>query len=147
VIVAYRNGAPIRVRDIGAAVDGPENAKSAAWTFAGSGSDEAARLLANGRSVLLAVIKQPGANVIETVDRVTAALPRIHAAIPPAVKIGTLSDRTQTIRASERDVELTLCITIVLVVLVIFIFLRNIAATLIPATTVPLALLGTAAIM
>ncbi len=147
VIVAYRNGAPIRVRDIGTAVDGPENMKLAASAYAGAGGDENANQLANGRTILLAVIKQPGANVIETVDGIMKAMPRVQRAIPPAVKIGVVSDRTQTIRASVEDVEFTLVLTIVLVVVVIFIFLRNVAATVIPSLTVPLAIMGTAAAM
>jgi HAE1 family hydrophobic/amphiphilic exporter-1 len=147
VIVAYRNGAPIRVRDIGKALDGAENAKLAAWAYAGAGATSDANELANGKSILHAEIKQPGANVIETVDRIKAALPKIQNAIPPAVKIAIVSDRTQTIRASVHEVELTLIVTIVLVVLIIFVFLRNVAATLIPGATVPLAILGTAALM
>ncbi|MET0427240.1 MAG: efflux RND transporter permease subunit, partial [Microvirga sp.] len=134
VIVAYRSGAPIRIRDIGRAVSGPEDMKKAAW--------------ANGkRGVFLIVFKQPGANVIETVDRVRAELPRLQAAIPPAINIEVISDRTQTIRASVRDVQYTLLITIALVVLVIFLFLRKLWATLIPSVTVPLALLGTFGLM
>ena len=93
VIVAYRNGAPVRVRDIGEAVDGPENLKLAAWAYAGPGGDALANLLANGRTILLGVNKQPGANVIDTVDRIREAMPRVQNAIPPAVKIGTISDR------------------------------------------------------
>ena len=147
VIVAYRNGAPIRVKDIGVAVEGPENARLAAWAYGGAGGDEASALLANGRTILLGVDKQPGANVIETADRIRAAMPRILAAIPPSVKIGIISDRTQTIRASVDDVEFTLVLTICLVVMVIFVFLRNIPATLIPSSTVPLAIMGTAAAM
>ena len=147
VIVAYRNGAPVRVRDIGEAVDGPENLKLAAWAYAGPGGDALANLLANGRTILLGVNKQPGANVIDTVDRIREAMPRVQNAIPPAVKIGTISDRTQTIRASVIDVELTLVLTIVLVVIVIFIFLLNVPATVIPSVTIPLAILGTAAAM
>jgi len=134
VVVAYADGAPIRVRDIGQAVSGPENTKLAAW--------------ANGkRGVFLIVFKQPGANVIETVDRVKAQLPRLEAAMPPAIKIGVLSDRTQTIRASVADVQFTLLITIALVVFVIFVFLRRLWATVIPSVTVPLALLGTCGLM
>jgi HAE1 family hydrophobic/amphiphilic exporter-1 len=147
VIVAYRNGAPIRVRDVGEAVDGPENLKLAAWASAGAGGGADAALLANGRTILLGVNKQPGANVIEIVDRIKEAMPRILAAIPPAVKVGIISDRTQTIRASVHDVEFTLLLTVVLVVMVIFIFLRNVPATVIPGVTVPLAILGTAAAM
>ena len=144
VILAYRNGAPIRVRDIGVAVDAPENNKVAAWAYSGEAAPDS---VGNGRGMLLVITKQPGANVIETVDAIKKALPRLQAAIPPTVKVDTLIDRTQTIRASVKDVESTLLLTIALVVLVIFIFLRNVAATLIPSVTVPLALLGTAAVM
>ena len=148
VIVAYRNGAPIRVRDIGEAVNGPENVRLAAWAYGGAGGNATETgMLANGRTILLGVDKQPGANVIETADRIRAAMPRILAAIPPSVKIGIISDRTQTIRASVEDVEFTLVLTICLVVLVIFVFLRNVPATLIPGATVPLAIMGTAAAM
>jgi len=147
VIVGYRNGAPIRVRDIGRAVDGPENMKSAAWAFAGPLAGAEGSALANGETIMLAVFKQPNANVIDTVNGIMRALPRIEMSIPPAVKVAVVSDRTQTIRASVVDVEFTLLLTVVLVVLVIFVFLRNVAATLIPATTIPLALLGTAALM
>jgi HAE1 family hydrophobic/amphiphilic exporter-1 len=134
VIVAYRSGAPIRIRDIGQAVAGPEDAKKAGW--------------ANGkRGVFLIVYKQPGANVIDTVDRIKAQLPRLQSAIPPAIKVTILSDRTTTIRASVEDVQFTLLLTIGLVVLVIFLFLRKLWATVIPSVTIPLALLGTCGLM
>ncbi len=134
VIIAYRNGGPLRIRDIGQAVTGPEDAKQAAW--------------ANGkRGVFLVIFKQPGANVIETVDKIKTALPRLVAAIPPAVKIELISDRTTTIRAAVEDVQFTLLLTIALVVMVIFIFLRSFWATVIPTVTVPLALLGACALM
>jgi HAE1 family hydrophobic/amphiphilic exporter-1 len=134
VIVAYRNGGPLRIRDIGQAVTGPEDAKQAAW--------------ANGkRGVFLVVYKQPGANVIDTVDKIKSLLPRLVAAIPPAIKIEVISDRTQTIRAAVSDVQFTLLLTIALVVMVIFLFLRSFWATVIPAVTVPLALLGACALM
>jgi len=134
VIIAYRNGGPLRVRDIGRAVAGPEDAKQAAW--------------ANGqRGVFLVVFKQPGANVIETVDKIKHELPRLEKGIPPAVKIQILSDRTQTIRAAVDDVQFTLLLTIALVVMVIFVFLRSFWATVIPSITVPLALLGACALM
>ena len=147
VIVAYKNGSPVRMRDIGQATEGPENMRLAAWAYAGMGAGQAANLLANGRTILLAVFKQPGANVIETVDNIKKLLPQIQADISPAIKIGLLADRTQTIRASLEDVEFTLILTIALVVMVIFIFLRNVPATLIPSSTVPLAIFGTAATM
>ncbi len=134
VIIAYRNGGPLRIRDIGQAITGPEDAKQAAW--------------ANGkRGVFLVVFKQPGANVIDTVDKVKAALPRLLAGIPPAIKVEILSDRTQTIRAAVDDVQFTLMLTIALVVMVIFMFLRSVWATIIPSVTVPLALLGAIALM
>jgi HAE1 family hydrophobic/amphiphilic exporter-1 len=134
VIIAFRNGGPLRVRDIGQAITGPEDAKQAAW--------------ANGkRGVFLVVYKQPGANVIETVDKIKLLLPRLVAAIPPAIKIEIISDRTQTIRAAVEDVQFTLMLTILLVVMVIFVFLRSFWATVIPTVTVPLALLGACALM
>jgi len=145
VVLAYRNGAPIRVRDVGTAVDAPEDDKAHAWAFGGA-ADPDSKIL-NGRGMILVITKQPGANVIETVEAIKAALPRLKAAIPPTVEVNTLIDRTQTIRASVHDVEATLLLTIALVVMVIFVFLRNIAATLIPSVTVPLALMGTVAVM
>jgi len=146
VVLAYKNGAPVRVRDIGVAVDAPEDRKVAAWAYKGAGAP-ADSGIANDRSILLVIYKEPGANVIATVDRIRGALPRLRAAIPPTVEVHTLVDRTQTIRASVHDVEFTLMLTIALVVMVIFLFLRNLAATLIPSVTVPLALLGTCAVM
>jgi HAE1 family hydrophobic/amphiphilic exporter-1 len=134
VIVAYRDGAPIRVKDIGQAVNGPEDMKKAAWA---SGK----------RGVFLIVSKQPGANVIETVDRIKSELPRLRAAMPPSIKIDVLSDRTQTIRASVEDVQFTLLLSVALVVAVIFVFLRSLWATIIPSVTVPLSLLGALALM
>jgi hydrophobic/amphiphilic exporter-1 (mainly G- bacteria), HAE1 family len=134
VIIAYRNGGPLRIRDIGRAVTGPEDAKQAAWAN-------------SKRGVFLVVYKQPGANVIETVDKIKSLLPRLVAAIPPAIKIDIISDRTTTIRAAVEDVQFTLLLTIFLVVMVIFVFLRSFWATVIPAVTVPLALLGACALM
>ncbi len=134
VIIAYRNGAPLRVSDIGVAVAGPEDAQKAAW--------------ANGhRGMFLIIFKQPGANVIDTVDHIKEQLPRLKAAIPPTVHVDILSDRTQTIRASVEDVQVTLLITIALVVGVIFLFLRTFWATIIPSITVPLSLMGALALM
>ncbi|HEY9023901.1 MAG TPA: efflux RND transporter permease subunit, partial [Burkholderiaceae bacterium] len=145
VVLAYKNGAPIRVRDIGQAIDAPENSKVHAWAYGGAG--DPGSTIQNGRGMILVITKQPGANVIETVESIKKALPRLEASIPPTVQVSTLVDRTQTIRASVRDVESTLLLTIALVVMVIFVFLRNLPATLIPSATVPLALLGTAAVM
>jgi hydrophobe/amphiphile efflux-1 (HAE1) family protein len=134
VIVAYKNGAPIRIRDIGVALAGPESTQQAAWQ--------------NGRpSILLLVKKEPGSNIIDTVARVKAALPRILAAVPPSIKVDTAIDRTTTIKASVLDVEVTLAVTVALVVMVIFAFLRNVWATVIPGIAVPLSLLGTTALM
>jgi hydrophobe/amphiphile efflux-1 (HAE1) family protein len=134
IIIAYRDGAPVRVRDVGHAIIGPQDVTQGAL---------------NGLkpSVLLLIYKQPGANVINTVDAIKAALPQLARIAPPGIKVDTIVDRTQTIRASVRDVEFTLAITIVLVVMVILLFLRNVRATFIPSVTVPLALLGSIAIM
>ena len=133
-IVAYRNGGPVRISDIGTAVPAAENMKEAAW--------------ANGkRGVFLIIFKQPGANVIDIVDKIKKELPRLQASIPASIKLTIMSDRTQTIRASVDDVQFTLVLTIALVVMVIFVFLRNVWATIIPSVTVPLALLGAIALM
>jgi hydrophobe/amphiphile efflux-1 (HAE1) family protein len=137
LIVAYRNGAPVRVRDIGTAMRGPQNREIAAWQSLGTPR----------RGILLICYKQPGANVIATVDRIRAALPRLEVSIPPAIHVQTIVDRTQTIRASVADVEFTLLLSIALVVMVIFLFLRSFWATIIPSVTVPLALVGTFAAM
>src|ERR1700733_3751254 len=134
VILAYHNGAPVRVRDIGRAIDGPQDTTQAAWS--------------NGkRSVFLVVFKIPGANVINTVEAIKGTLATLQASIPPTIHVSVLSDRTKTIRASVRDVEFTLALTVALVVMVIFVFLRNLWATIIPSVTVPLALLGACALM
>ncbi|MFA5914721.1 MAG: efflux RND transporter permease subunit [Burkholderiales bacterium] len=146
VVLAYRKGAPVRVRDIGVAVEAPENKLTAGWAYAGAAAAPGSAVH-NGRGMILFVHKQPGANVIETVDRIKAALPRLRAAIPPTISVNTLVDRTQNIRASVHDVEITLLITIVAVILVIFVFLLDVPATVIPGLTVPLALMGTAAAM
>src|SRR6266567_4220842 len=116
LVIAYRNGSPVRIRDIGRAVSAGENDLIAGWYH-------------QQRAIILAVQRQPGANVIETVDRVKAMLPVLQASIPAAVKINVISDRTQTIRASVADVQFTLMLTVALVVMVIFIFLRNLWAT------------------
>jgi len=134
VIIAYRNGAPVRVRDVGYAIDGPEDRNIAA-------------LGGERPSVMLLVFKQPGANVIDTVDQIKAAMPRMMSTIPPGMKVDTIVDRTQTIRASVEDVQFTLALTIGLVILVILLFLRNVRATVIPGIVVPLSLLGATAVM
>ncbi len=144
IVLAWRKGAPVRVRDIGVAVSGPEDVNSAAWAYAGAAAPPDSTLQ-NGRGLVLFITKQPGANVIDTVDRIKAALPALQAAIPPSVSVNILVDRTQNIRASVHEVEITLLITIAAVIGVIFIFLLNVPATVIPGLTVLLALLGTAA--
>jgi hydrophobe/amphiphile efflux-1 (HAE1) family protein len=134
VIIAYRNGAPVRIGDIGRAVSGPQNRELAAWTN-------------NKRSVRLLVFKLPNANVISTADGVKAKLPALEAYFPPDIHLRVVSDRTLTIRASVNDVEFTLLLAVCLVVMVIFLFLRNVWATIIPSITIPVALVGTLAAM
>ncbi|MBR1122815.1 efflux RND transporter permease subunit [Bradyrhizobium lablabi] len=134
LVVAYRNGSPVRIRDIGRAISAPENDLIAGWYN-------------NKRGIILAVQRQPGANVVETVDRIKAMMPVLQASIPSGIRINVISDRTQTIRASIADVQFTLLLTIALVVTVIFIFLRSLWATIIPAITVPLSLVGTFAVL
>ena len=145
LVVAYHNGAPVRVKDIGSAEQGVENNQIGAWAFAGKANKDKA--LQSGQGILLIVFKQPGANVIDAVDRIDKALPALQANIPPGIGVHILADRTQTIRASVKDVEITLLITIALVVAVIFIFLRDVRATLIPSVVIPLSLLATAGVM
>ena len=134
LIVAYRDGAAVRLGDIAQVVDSVQDLRNA-------GS-------ANGKpSVLVVLNRQPGANIIETVDRVTALLPRLQASIPGAIDLAVALDRTPTIRASLRDIERTLLISIGLVIMVVFLFLRNWRATLIPAVAVPISLIGTFGVM
>jgi hydrophobe/amphiphile efflux-1 (HAE1) family protein len=134
LIIAYRNGSPVRIRDIGRAISAGQNELINGWEN-------------NKHAIILAIQRQPGANVIETVQRIKAMMPVLQASIPAAVKIDVISDRTQTIRASVADVQFTLMLTVALVVMVIFIFLRSFWATIIPAITVPLSLIGTFAIL
>ena len=134
VIVAYKNGAPVHLSDVAEVLDGVEDDQLAAWV----GSTSA---------VLLDVQRQPGANIIQTVDRIKNLLPKLTSSIPPTVHVSILTDRTQTIRASVRDVQFTLILTVGLVVLVIFIFLRRLWATVIPSVALPLSLIGTFGIM
>jgi HAE1 family hydrophobic/amphiphilic exporter-1 len=145
LVVGYHNGGAIRIRDIGEAVADVENNQVSGYVATGKANRDID--LKDGAAVLLLVFKQPGANVIDTVDRINKALPELKANIPPSIGVHILADRTQTIRASVKDVEITLLITIVLVVTVIFLFLRNVRATLIPSLVIPLSLLATAAIM
>jgi hydrophobe/amphiphile efflux-1 (HAE1) family protein len=134
LIIAYKNGAPVRIRDVGRAISAPENDLIAGW-------------FNQQRAIILVIQRQPGANVIATVDRVKAMLPVLQASIPAAIKVAVISDRTETIRASIADVQFTLMLTVALVVMVIFLFLRNFWATVIPAVTVPLSLIGTFAVL
>ncbi len=134
IIVAYRNGAPVRLADVGNVIDGVENTKLAGWR-----GDQPA--------ILLDIQRQPGANIIDTVDRIKKLLPKLLLAIPPSVHVEILTDRTTTIRASVADVQFTLVLTIALVVLVIFIFLRKLWATVIPSVALPLAIVGTFGVM
>ena len=134
IVLAYRVGAPVRLREVARVVDAAENAQLAGW--------------ADGqRAVIVNVQRQPGANIIDVTDRIKELLPRLRAALPPGVEVTVVSDRTETIRASVEDVEFTLVLTIGLVVLVIFLFLRNVRATVIPGVAVPLSLVGTFGIM
>ena len=134
MIVAYRNGAAVRLADVADAVDGAENSRLAAW------ANESAAVIVN-------IQRQPGANVIEVVDRIKRLLPQLNASLPAAVDVVLLTDRTETIRASVRDVQFELLLAVALVVMIIFLFLRNVAATIIPSVAVPLSLVGTFAVM
>jgi len=138
LVIAYRNAAPVRLSDVGTVVGGVENDRVAA-TYIGNGAPHAA--------VVLDIQRQPGANIVQTVDRIKAALPGLQRAMPAAISLTIVTDRTETIRASVDDVQLTLILSIVLVVLVIFAFLRSWRATIIPAVALPLSLIGTFGIM
>jgi multidrug efflux pump len=134
LIVAYRNGGPIHLTDVADVIDDAENVRQAAWV-----NDQPA--------IILNIQRQPGANVIEVVDRVKQLLPQLQAALPAAVDVSLLTDRTTTIRASVKDVQFELMLAVALVVLVIFLFLRNLSATVIPSVAVPLSLVGTFGVM
>jgi hydrophobe/amphiphile efflux-1 (HAE1) family protein len=138
IIVAYKNGAPIRLGDIANVIDGVENDQLGAWVSNKEGEQPA---------VLLDVQRQPGANIIQTVDRVKQLLPRLTASMPPSVHVDVLADRTETIRASVHDVQFTLLLTVALVVLVMFLFLRKLWTTVITSIALPLSLIGTFGIM
>jgi len=134
IIIAYRNGSPVRLRDVATLASGAENTKLGGWM--------------NGTpALILNVQRQPGANVVDVVNRIQALLPSIRSSLPQGVDVAVLTDRTTTIRASIRDVELEMALAVVLVVLVIYVFLRNVPATLIPSLSVPLSLIGTFAVM
>ena len=145
VIVGYSNGAPIRIRDIGTVQDGVENNQSGAWSQPSPNYPD--RGLKPGPTVQVTITKAPGANVIRTVEAIKKALPRLQADIPQSIQMHVIADRTLTIRASVKDVQITLLITIALVVAVIFLFLRDVRATIIPSAVIPLSLLATAAVM
>jgi multidrug efflux pump len=134
LILAYRNGAPVRLSAVASVESGPENPALAAWVN-------------TTPAIILNIQRQPGANVIKVVEGVRSLLPALQASMPPSVQIGVFTDRTNTIRASISDVELELTLAVALVVLVIFLFLRNIPATIIPSLSVPLSLIGTFAII
>jgi len=134
LVVSYKNGAAVRLADIAEVTDSVEDIRTAG--------------LANGKpAVILIIFRQPGANIIDTVDHVRALLPQLRAEIPPAINLSVLIDATRTIRASVRDVEITLCIAISLVILVVFLFLRNVRSTFIPSVAVPISLIGTFGVM
>ena len=134
IIVTYRNGAPVRLGELGRIIDHVENDKSAAW-FSGK------------RGIVLGIQRQPGANTIELVDKIRAMLPQFRSQLPPGVTLDVMNDRSVTIRASVHEVEFTLLLSLALVIMVIFLFLRNGAATLIPSLALPMSLIGTFAVM
>jgi multidrug efflux pump len=134
VVIAYKNGAPVRLKDVATLVSGAENAKLGGW-------------MNSTPALILNVQRQPGANVVDVVNRIHGLLPSLQAALPAGVDLAILTDRTTTIRASVADVEFELVLAVVLVVLVIYLFLRNIPATIIPSLSVPLSLIGTFAVM
>jgi len=142
VIIAYRNNAPVRLTDVANVIDGAENSKQAAWMG----------VIQNGQPTLLPAVivniqRQPGANIISVVDRIKKVLPQLQTALPTSVKVQILTDRTETIRASVKDVQFELMLTVGLVVMVIFLFLRNLPATVIPSVAVPLSIVGTFGVM
>ncbi len=134
VIIAYRNGSPVRVRDVGRAIDSVENDKVASWYN-------------TTRAIVLAIQRQPGTNTVEVVDSIRTLLPTFRAQMPASVDLNILYDRSQSIRASVRDVKFTLLLTVALVILVIFLFLRNVSATIIPSLALPMSIVGTFAVM
>jgi multidrug efflux pump len=134
IVIAYKNGAPVRLRDVASLVSGAENAKLGGW-------------MNSTQALIMNVQRQPGANVVDVVDRIHELLPSLQAAMPSGVDVAILTDRTTTIRASVNDVEFELALSVVLVVLVIYLFLRNVPATIIPSLSVPLSLIGTFAVM
>src|SRR6476620_11457241 len=138
LIVAYRNGAPVRLKDLGEVVDGVENDKTASWFYDAKGLR---------RGIILAVQRQPGTNTVEVVDSINQLMPSFRAVMPPSINVDTLYDRSVSIRSSVDDVKFTLFLALVLVILVIFLFLRNLSATAIPSMALPMSIVGTFAIM
>ena len=136
-VIAYRNGAPVLLRDIGTAVDGVEDAELAGWYAAGRASQD------GKPAIILDVRRRPGANIIEVVDAIRALLPKLQSDVPPGLKIDVVADRTTTIRAAISDVKFTLALTVALVVMVIFVFLRKLWATVIPSVALPVSLIAT----
>ena len=134
VVIAYKNGAPVRLKDVATLVSGAENAKLGGW-------------MNSTPALIVNVQRQPGANVVDVVDRIQGLLPSLRSSMPSGVDIAILTDRTTTIRSSVTDVEVELGLAVVLVVLVIYVFLRNVPATLIPSLSVPLSIVGTFAVM
>ncbi len=134
IVVAYKNGAPVRLSDIATAVDSAENVKQAAW-------------MNTTPAVIVNIQRQPGSNIISVADRVKVLLKQLQSSLPAAIKVQVLTDRTETIRASVKDVQFELMLTVGLVVMVIFLFLRNLSATVIPSVAVPLSLVGTFGVM
>ena len=138
LIVAYRNGAPVRLQDLGQVVDGVEVDKTASWYYDSTGLR---------RAIVLAIQRQPGTNTVEVVDSIKQLLPSFQAVMPPSVNVSVLYDRSVSIRASVNDVKSTLFLALVLVILVIFLFLRNLSATAIPSLALPMSIVGTFAVM
>src|SRR5579859_4651274 len=138
LIVAYRNGAPVRLSELGKVIDGVENDKVAAWINTPDAST---------RSITLAILRQPGTNTVEVVNSIRSMLPKFREQIPPSVSLEILFDRSESIRASVNEVKFTLKLTVMLVVLVIFLFLRNLSATVIPSLALPMSIVGTFAVM
>src|SRR2546423_5626432 len=134
IVIAYKNGAAVRLSDVASAVDSAENVKQAAW-------------MNTTPAVIMNIQRQPGANIISVADRIKALLPQLQSSLPAAVKVKILTDRTETIRASVKDVQFELMLTVALVVMVIFLFLRSLSATVIPSVAVPLSIVGTFGVM
>src|ERR1017187_8922518 len=134
LIVAYRNAAPVKLSQVADIMSDVENVRQAAW-------------MNETPAVIMNIQRQPGANIIQVVDRIKLLLPKLTDTLPKSINVQILTDRTNTIRASVEDVQFELCLTVALVVLVIFLFLRNLAATIIPSVAVPLSLVGTFGVM